>query len=453
MKRFIILLAFFAALFGGVAYAQTVTCPGSSLNICDQYGGDTQITCSGGAKGYFYTQKIGLHWYFCTPLGNAFIAMSVSNIVPNCTSTTAANCINTSVTMPEYTANGTNGNAVYATKYAYGTDTAGTSYNWVWQVEKRMTGWGFNSVGQDSGNIVAYTTCSGAACNWPSGKNPIPLPFIDEAKPAEHAAYNANGYVTSPVKDMIAGTNTNCLGCYRGGSTYDFFDPSISTEWTHEIPTSSAFTSPYLLAIFTDDSDYFIGTGCGPDFFCGGHQNSNSAFVTLIASPVQTYNRSTAIGSKAILYPNTIVYAKAQATNPSTCSVSSPCSLRDYLWCEYTLCGSRSNATGIADLNAAWGSHYTTFDSSGTQVTGLSPTGCTNSCTGNGSTTTFTMTLPNTPVSPYSVQIFVGGTFEIGDCPQFHSGCGSTSGSGELESPTSGYVTSSTINYSTGAIT
>ncbi|MGB6874973.1 MAG: hypothetical protein WBD87_02965, partial [Candidatus Acidiferrales bacterium] len=405
------------------------------LPTLDAYGGREDITCSGGAKGYFYTQKVGSHWYFCDALGNAFISMSVANVIVN--------------NNPTYDALGVNTYPIYATKYASTGDSSGTTYNWAWQTLKRMQSWSFNTTGQDSGYTLAYETCSG--CTWP-GTNPKPIPikipYIAESKPAEHAAYNANGYVTSPVKDMIAGTNTNGNSLYRGGSTYDFFDPSISTEWTNELAASTTGSeairanSPYILFVLTDDSDYFLGTGAGPDFPANGDgaTNGNAAWVTLITSPVQTYNRSTAIGSVAILYPNTIVYAKAQATNPVTaCSISNPCSLRDYLWQKYS--GS------ISALNAAWESNYTTFDSTGTQVTGETIG------IGDGSTTTFTYTLAHTPVSPYSVQIFVGGTFKIGDCPQFHSGCGSTSGSGELESPTSGYVTSSTINYSTGAIT
>jgi len=85
----------------------------------------------------------------------------------------------------------------------------------------------------------------------------------------------------------------------------------------------------------------------------------------------------------------------------------------------------------IAALNSAWGSNYTTFDSSGTTVTGESLG------TGNGSTTAFSKILTGIIVSKFSVQILVGGKAVAGD-----------NGSGTLWGPTA----SGTINYATGAM-
>lgn len=120
----------------------------------------------------------------------------------------------------------------------------------------------------------------------------------------------------------------------------------------------------------------------------------------------------------------------------AVCSYKNPCSLRDYLFGLYH--GS------IAALNTAWGSTYTSFDSSGTVVTSESIG------TGDGTTTTFTHTLAHTAVSPFSVLISVGGTAKIGDYPWFKNS--GTINTGQLLSNTANYVTSSTINYSTGAV-
>jgi len=387
----------------------------------DQYGGRTDINCSA-AKGYFYTQKIGNHWYFCDPLGNAFVSMSVGNLLTNGNPTKDCNGVNTY--------------PIYAAKYG------DTTYNWGWQTLKRMKAWGFNTVGQDSGAYVSPSQiCSN--CVWPGGTQPIPTPYISEMKPAENASINVNGYISEPIKDEIGATNGNYTA-WRGGALYDVFDPNLNTYMQQALQHNKDITSnyPWVLAVLTDDSDYFYGAGAGPDF-AGGHTNSNIAWITLITSPVQTYIQSTPLGGKTFVYQQTKVYSKAQATNPTkACSIASPCSLRDYLWQKYQ--GS------ISALNSAWGSNYTTFDSTGTQVSseGIA--------TADGTKTTFTYNLAHSPVSPFSVLISVGGTAEAGDCPWFSKGCGTTTtNTGSFGSPTASYIaqSSSSVDYSTGAVT
>ena len=107
---------------------------------------------------------------------------------------------------------------IYLAKYGDATT------NWGWQTLKRMTSWGFNSVGQDSeGEVLPWQICSN--CIWPGEQQPIPLPYISEPKPAENASINASGYLTSPLKDAISGTNSN-YSAWRGGALYDVFDPA-----------------------------------------------------------------------------------------------------------------------------------------------------------------------------------------------------------------------------------
>ena len=60
---------------------------------------------------------------------------------------------------------------------------------------------------------------------------------------------------------------------------------------------------PYLLGVFTDDGDYFLGAGAGPDF-ATGHTNANVAWMTLITSPVQTYIQSTPFGKQNVSLSN-----------------------------------------------------------------------------------------------------------------------------------------------------
>ena len=417
----------------------TMTTLGRTL---DQYGGREDLKCAT-VTPYFHLEKINSHWYFCDALGNALVSMSVGAVLTNGN--------------PTNDCNGTNTYPIYPAKYG----ASGTGFdttNWGWQTLKRMTTWGFNSVGQDSaGSVMPWQICSN--CVWPGGQQPVPVPYISEYKPAENGATNAFGFLSSPLKDEISGTNGNYTA-WRSAALYDVFDPGLNTEWTNELQSTQPANqqilnnSPYLLGVFTDDSDFFFGSGAGPDFPAQGHTNSNMAWVTLITTPVQTYLQSTPQGHKTVLYTTTQNFTKTLATNPTTpCSTSSPCSFRDYLWQKY--------GGNIGNLNAAWGSNYTTFDSTGTQVTGESMG------TGNGSTLTFTHTLAHASVSPYSILISIGGTAQIGDCPWFHdTGSGTTTSckaggaslaanTGTLGSPTANLVsqTSSTINYSTGAIT
>ena len=385
----------------------------------DPYGGREDINCAS-VTPYFHLEKINNRWWFCDPAGNAFVSMNVGNVVPNGN--------------PTFDCQGRNTYPIYLAKYG------DTTYNWGWQTLKRMTGWGFNSIGQDSdGNVMPFQQCSN--CMWPGGSQPIPLPYISEPKPAEYASVNLEGYLPEPIKDEVGGTNGNYVS-WRGGALFDVFDPKLNTEWKDELAASTAerlkSNYPYLLGIFTDDSDYFTGAGNGPDFVAHD-TGANLGYITLTTSPVQTLIQSTPFQGESFLYKQTEVYSKAQATNPTTpCSIQEPCSLRDYLWQKYN--------GNISNLNSAWGSNYTTFDSTGTSVTQ-------NIGTGNGSTQTFTATLGHAPISPLSVLISVGGTPEIGDCPWFHLKCTATTNEGQLLSPTSTYVTESTIDYATGTIT
>ncbi|MGC1108100.1 MAG: hypothetical protein WA876_16340 [Candidatus Acidiferrales bacterium] len=424
----VLITALTVAVLGGMSLRRRTTTatspPLPPRPLLDKYGGSPQLRCAN-KTGHFTLTKIDNRWWFCDPSGNAFISMSVGNIVTNGN--------------PTKDCTGANTYPIYAAKYG------DTNYNWGWQTLKRMTTWGFNSVGQDSGgSAMPWQTCSN--CVWPRGKQPIQLPYISEPKPAEYASINEFGYLTSPIKDEISGTNNNYTA-WRGGALFDVFDPGLNTEWVKELQSTQISVrqiltnSPYLLDIFTDDSDYFIGSGAGPDFF-SGHTSANMAWVTLITSPVQTYIQATPQGSRTLLYSSTKNYSKSLATNPTTtCSISNPCSLRDYLWQKYK--GS------IANLNAAWGSNYTTFDSTGTKVSG-EEIGA-----GDGVKKVFTYQLTHAAVSPYSVLIFENGVARAGDCPWFHRACITRSKNrGTIGSPTANYIAQalSTIDYSTGAV-
>lgn len=478
----------------------------------DSFGGRTDIACTN-ATGHFITEKVGTHWYFCDPLGHAFIAMSVTTNAPNGAHTwdclrvpagttsgvtwssgsatytfasipsiaTVGNALVTTgftpsgynVTNAVITAVGTNtvtvaittnpGTATVLGTGSFDKDTSGTNvftpkygdatFNYGWQLNKRIQSWKFNSIGQDSFvDTFPTRTCSG--CVWPGGVQPIQMPIIIEMKPAEDASHNVLGLLTDSIKGEIMGTDSAFYTAFHGGEAYDVFDPKLNTEFSGELARSDPFgadmlraNSQWLLGVFTDDSDFFFGSGAGPDF-AGGHTNANLGFITMLSSPVQTFIPSTPQGQVKVLYVDTKNYTKTLATNPvTTCSITNPCSLRDYLWQKYS--GS------IAALNTAWGTGgaYTSFDSTGTQVTGEALG------TGDGVTTVFNGTLAHHPLSPFSVQILVGGVLKAGDCPWFWVGNGGTcitgtSNTGTFGSSIASFInqSTSTINYSTGAV-
>jgi hypothetical protein len=401
-----------------------------ALPTLDIYGGRTDVTCAVTLP-YFHVEQIGNKWWFCTPLGHGFISMSIGiGTPPNPT--------------PSPCTGGNNLFPIILTKYG------DANFNWVWQTLKRVTHWGFNSVGQDSvGFAQPLATCS--SCVWPGHTQPIPLPYIIESKPAENAYQNVGNFITSAIKDSIVATNSNWKG-YRGAALFDVFDPGLSTVWAAELadhtnPGTTAIrtNSPWVAYVLTDDSDFFSGAGATPDFVTG-KTAPNPAWTTLLTSPVQTYNSGTDIGNKKLVYTITQNFSKTQALNPvTTCSISAPCSLRDYLKQKYTTIGA---------LNTAWGSTYTTFDSTATQVTAES------FGTGDGTTTTFTHTAAHGNIDPFSIQIFVGGVDQMGDCPWVHVSPAvlcftSTANTGTLGSSVANLITpaTSTINYTTGAVT
>ena len=458
MKKLIILIAvsalpcFAQSKASGSAGAGSASASGfptevfASSKTYDPYHGRTDKSCPGWTHPYWGIQKIGNRWWFCTPVTTAstgipanttshtFIAMTVASLLPN-NSGLGNDCT------------GTNTNFIATQKYG------DVGFNNAWQQLKRLTTWGFFATGEDTNEVYYQGDATCTSCVWPNHAQPVPLPLINEDKPSQNAISNVNGYLTEPVKDLLQGVNSHYT-YFLGGMTPDMFDTKIHTWWTTALQNSNHVSiranDPWILTEFTDDSDWLWCMGAGPDFATtggGSHTNTNCGWITLVTSPVQTFVKSVQQSGKTFTYTDTLVHSKADATNPAhgTCSISAPCSLRDYLFDKYS--GS------ISALNTAWGSTYTTFDSSGTQVTGEA------FATGDGTTKTFTHTFAHASVSPNSVSILVAGSIVAGDCPWAKHGGGGctvhTTNQGDIGSPTLNFITesTSTINYTTGAVT
>jgi hypothetical protein len=377
-----------------------------TLPTLDQYGGTVASPCVN-TTGRFHVEQVGLQWTYCTPLGNQFYLLGVYLV-----------------------ANG--GNAGYLSKITakYGSSTA-----WAVPTLQRIQSWGFNSPYYKSGtNVQPFATDP----SYPLDANslhslPIKMPVIFQLAPGlygmRNAVFNATTQfptgqmlpIGQSIKNMAAGWSPIYTGFVPPTGEADYFDPNLVTFSNNFLAsqTVSQHTSPYsdyILGYAYDDGDQVFGLGAGPDFPTTpiGHNNPNLGWLAATMAPTQTVSN---------LYP---------AVYTST-TVNTKAAWTAYLQGKYST---------IAALNTAWGSSYTTFGSSGSQIVGEAVG------TGNGSTTTFTHTLAHLAPSPFSVQIFVNGVVFGGDL-----GKGTTGNMYGVTAAVTPVVTmSGTITYSTGAL-
>jgi len=369
----------------------------------DQYGGRTDIPCAQ-ATGWFHTEKISNRWWLCTPLGNAFYALMMNGVTPNVDSAYQA---------------------TIASKY-------GSTILWTIEANRRLLSWNFNTL---TTNTYLNNLPIGIDNSFPLDSNgihsqPVKMPFTLETRPAHYAMRNPvvgpTPLLTNPVKNMIFAHSPYYTGYVASGGIADYYDSGVGTWLQKDLTTgydyqwTSFNSSPYqnyIIGIMLDDGDEMNGFGAGPDFATqpAGHNNFNLAMQVAAVSPLET-----ASTSHGFVYADTLIHSKT--------------ALRNALAAKYGT---------VSALNGAWGSSYTTFDSSGV-CAGSQPITCASTApadsvgTGNGSTVTFSKTLSHPTVSGFSFQILVAGTPVAGDL-----------GNGTLFGPN---ISSGSINYSTGAI-
>ena len=410
VHRCVLLLAW-CLIFAPFAAAQS-----SDL---DQYGGLKSLKCTK-ATGWFHTQKIGNRWWLCTPLGNVFYAQMMNGVIGNGDSTIQA---------------------TIARKYS-------TTAAWTIAANTRVQSWNFNSL---TTNAYFENLPVGTDINFPVDSHgihsqPVKMPFTLEVRPAYYAMRNpvegSVPFLTNPTKNMIFVHSPYYSGYVASGGVADYYDSGIAT-WLHDDLTSgkdyawATFNaSPYknyIIGVMLDDGDEMNGFGAGPDFATvpAGHNNYNLAMQVAAMSPLETANLNIAYGGGGFVYADTLIHSKM--------------SLRNALATEYGT---------VAALNSAWGSNYTTFDSSGVCV-GSQPIACATNAsadsvgTGNGTTLTFSKTLSHTTVAGFSLQILVAGVPVAGDLCNNWSGALCSASPGTLYGPD---VSTGTINYSTGTL-
>jgi hypothetical protein len=374
----------------------------------DPYGGFVSQACT--PTGAFHTQKINNRWWFCTPAGHVYWNLSIGRVGGQTDFGTDSNT-------------GLSFNLATTNTVKYGD----TTYDWGVAQNRRLQLWGFNGVGQMSSYYVQPMATGFSSGD---GTQPIKMPMTDTLLVSNYAGVNLWNYGTRPLKNLALGySDKSRVWVGHGKAIMDYVDPAfqgyVSGYLANDAAVQSFRSSPYVLGLFLDDTDWSWGFGAGPDFPTQpalGHNNSSPAYEVIVTSPVQRFQPNPAYATFGAMYADGRVFSKvAMSSPPATCSIITPCSLRDYLYKKYN--GS------IAALNSAWGSNYTSFDSSGAGYTGVQIG------VGNGSTTQFNFTLPNTPLSPYSIAVYVNGVQVGGDCPYYNSGCNAATGLGSFISP------------------
>lgn len=296
----------------------------------DLYGGYTEFPAPGGATGFFRLARIGQRWSLVSPLGNAFFLNSValtnsSSLANNVVGTTPA-----------------------------GQPPRKYPNNAAWAAAQipRLRSWGFNATGAYS---LSYVFPEG---QWGNPGNPDPMPFLwifspgVAARPPKPGGAMGGGF---QMKDIVAGLD---LAQYKNGwrgRGADFMDPGWLT-WVPQfiaysvnsfdhaavpasggkpaVPARRLKDSPWLVAAYTDDADFWRGTKRA--------DAAHPGWLCLVTSPTQTGDAKSLAAFGVASYSDPVVHSKK-----AVC---------DFLETRYGT---------IAALNAAWGSNYTTFGSDG----------------------------------------------------------------------------------------
>jgi hypothetical protein len=368
----------------------------------DSYGGRSDLNCAGGAQPRFYSERIGSRMWLCTPAGNAIWAQGM------------------------YVA-GPQGN--FAAKY-------GSSSNAYEQTLARLKNWGFNFLHTYSdANLMPWNRATKMPAVWivrPGGygmyassrpDNPFPAGTLDQN--IKDLGNGASPYFTNISQNGIV--DWSDLARLNKGLTYLL----TRTQGIDPLGLAAAIqrnnSLDYLIGVAVEDSDQtwgYWGSGEHDPFESqpSGRGTAHGGYMTAIMSPQQQ-----ADGSRQSLYTtDQTVYTKK--------------AWHDFLVAKYGT---------ISALNAAWGSNYTTFDSSATTVTGESLG------TTDGTAFTFSKTLANSgTLVPNSLRVYQDGAMIAGDCfhPAWGDNCNPTTGTnwGAVWGPT---ASGGTVNYGTKTVT
>ncbi len=343
----------------------------------DQHGGLVSMPCSS-STGWFHEEKIGSRWWLCTPEGHGFFSQGLQLIDPD----NGADYFNR------------NNYSISMTKY-------GGWGNWAKMTAQRIQSWGFNTV--DVGS-VPYMMPWPIDSTWPLDKNrlrtnPVKLPFITEINPGRDSVRNVSlgtdnwsgdkVLLGEAVKNVVSGWSAlyggwrySIIPDYYDHRVYAFLDAQLNPD-THIGLLSQMWTSPYLsylIGLSIEDGDQLAGFTTDPSFKTSPSPEWGWTLSTM--APVMTASN----GGPWNYHTDTTVYSKK--------------ALHDWLIAKYTT---------ISNMNNHWGSNYTSFDSTGMQITG--------EVLGRaaGSTTKFAGKVAHLTPSRFSMQVLVNGTVVAGE--------------------------------------
>ncbi len=352
----------------------SATSPAQTCTGTDQYGGVACLS-SPNTSAFFRLGKVGSRNVLVTPESHAMFMLAVYSVGPM------------------------DGGQTYTTaltqKYGKSLQAVMTQ-----QAARRLRTWGFNSLGEYSSAYTLPVALHGHS-------NPEKMPFI--------RMVNFSGMATRNgiVKNLFAGLDPEAYKGWRG-KLADVFDPAW-VPWTLSLAQQSAAAgapltspdalpnTPWMIGLSTDDGDNVYGLRKA--------ENTNAAWAVAATAPRQGAGGRPANPTE---YSDTTLYTKLALVKML-----------------------QSKYGSLAALNAAWGSTYTTWGSSGTGA-------FTNRPAAHGKDlTTLVFGLPSIPIVPGTVTISAPGA-------DGSSITARDDGKGNFTGP--GVAPKSTIHYATGYV-
>lgn len=278
-------------------------------SVFDKYGGYKGI--KGAATGFFHTERLGDSWWLITPEGHGFFLLSVS--------------------MVTYARTGVDetGNGYPHTverKYAIGQGPKDGFTNWAdrwaYYMRDRLKGWGFNTIGTFSYYPAAIEIYRDPPLFPPTGNMPANhMPLIVTKRSGGYALAQGG------VKNLYGP-----IWAQVGGHFPDVFDPKFAAFVEGDARSGAWRDLPWIVFVFPDQTDEMRGTMAN---------HPHLGFIAAATAPAMADDPQALGGAKK--YDDATIYTKR--------------ALKDFLIAKY--------GGNLQRLNAAWGTHYTSWDSQG----------------------------------------------------------------------------------------